>query len=121
MRAPPPLPRLLLVQRRALTVVAVLFFVSLIVAFANGFWLMSRLANALLVTLPVAYLWSRLNLRGLEVTVERPASGGLQEGDYFEERITVVNRSWLTKLWLEVEGLSDLPGHAPRRVISLSP
>jgi uncharacterized protein (DUF58 family) len=121
MRALRRLLRFLLVRHRSLTVLTVLFFLALIVAFANGFWLMSRLANVILVAVPVAYVWARLNLRGLEVTVERPAAGGLQEGNSFEERITVVNRGWLSKLWLEVEDPSDLPGHAARRVISLAP
>lgn len=112
--------RFLLVRHRSLTVLTVLFFVALITAYANGFWLMARLANVILVTLPVAYLWARLNLRGLEVSVERPADR-LQVGNHFEERITVTNRSWFSKLWLEIQDLSELPGHAPRRVISLGP
>jgi uncharacterized protein (DUF58 family) len=112
--------RFLLVRHRSLTALTVLFFVALIVASATGFWLMARLANLILVVLPAAYLWARLNLRGLEVTVERP-NDRLQVGGYFDERITVVNRSWFTKLWLEVEDSSDLPGHVARRVISLPP
>ena len=114
------LGRFLFVRHRTLSIVVFLFFFSLIVAFANGFWLMSRLANALLVALPIAYVWARLNLSGLEVTVERPVDR-LQEGTYFEERITVVNQSWITKLWLEIEDASDLPGHVAKRVISLGP
>ena len=114
------LVRFLFVRHRSLTTVSVLFFVSLLVAFASGFWLMSRLANVILVAVPIAYLWARLNLRGLEVTVDRPVDR-LQEGSYLEERITVVNRGWFTKLWLEVEDISDLPGHSARRVISLAP
>ncbi len=120
MRALRRLLRFLFVEHRSLTVVVVLFFVSLVVAFATGFWLLARLANVLLVAIPVGYVWARLNLRGLEVTVERPVDR-FQEGGYFEERITLVNRGWFTKLWLEVEDLSDLPGHAAKRVVSLAP
>jgi len=112
--------RFLTVRHRTLTVLTTLFVVALVIAFANGFWLMSRLANVILVAVPVAYLWSRLNLRGLEVTVERPQDR-LQVGGHFEERITVRNRDFFTKLWLEVEDLSDLPGHRAKRVISLGP
>lgn len=112
--------RFLAVEHRSLTVLVSLFFVALVVAFANGFWLMSRLANVILVAIPLAYVWTRMNLRGLEVTVERPVDR-LQEGNDFEERITVVNRGWFTKLWLEVDDLSDLPGHKAARVISLGP
>jgi len=65
-------------------------------------------------------VWAWINVRGLEVTVQRPVDR-LQEGNDFEERITVLNRSWFSKLWLEVEDPSDLPGHSARRVISLGP
>ncbi len=110
----------LLLRNRSLVIVIALFVSSLIVAFANGFWLMSRLANVLLLTVPAAYVWARLNLGGLAVTVERPQDR-LQEGNLYEERITIENRGWFTKLWLEVEDLSELPGHAAKRVISLGP
>jgi uncharacterized protein (DUF58 family) len=120
MRALRRLFHYLLVRHRSLTVLVVVFVIALIVAFSTGFWLMSRLANVILVAVPIAYLWSRLNLRDLEVTVVRPTDR-LQEGNDFEERITVVNRGWFTKLWLEVEDPSDLPGHTARRVISLGP
>ncbi len=110
----------LLVRHRSLTVLTALFFAALITAFATGFWLMARLANVILVAFPIAYVWSWFNMRGLEVTVERP-NDRLQVGNHFVERITIANRTWLTKLWLEVEDLSDLPGHQARRVISLGP
>jgi uncharacterized protein (DUF58 family) len=112
--------RFFLVRHRSLTALSVLFSVALAIAFANGFWLMARLANVILVALPIAFVWSWFNVRGLEVDVERP-NDRLQVGDAFEERITVRNKTWFTKLWLEVEDLSELPGHAPRRVISLGP
>lgn len=112
--------RFLFVRHRALTFAAALFFASIVLAFANGYWVTARLANLLLVLIPLAYVWSRLNLRGLEVTVQRPTDR-LQEGGHFEERITVTNRSFFTKLWLEVEDLSDLPGHTSRRIITVAP
>jgi uncharacterized protein (DUF58 family) len=120
MRRARRLARFVFVRQRSLTICLALIVASFVVAFANGFWLMSRLANVLLVAVPVAYLWGRLNLFGLDATVERPVDR-LQEGNQFEERITVVNKSWFTKLWLEVEDPSDLPGHSARRVISLGP
>ncbi|MDZ4278898.1 MAG: DUF58 domain-containing protein, partial [Dehalococcoidia bacterium] len=112
--------RFLSVRHRSLIVLIALFLASLILAFATGFWLLSRLANVILVAIPVAYLWTRLNLRGLEVSVARLVDR-VQEGHDFQERITVKNCSWFTKLWLEVEDLSELPGHSAKRVISLPP
>jgi len=109
-----------LVRHRSLTALSVLVSVALVISFSNGFWLMARLANVILVALPIAFVWSRLNVRGLEVDVER-LDDRLQVGDLFEERITIKNQNFFTKLWLEVEDLSELPGHTPRRVISLGP
>jgi len=114
------LSRFLFVKHRSLTVLSTVFVVAVTVAYADGFWLASRLANVILLTIPLAYVWARFNVRGLEVSVERPHDR-LQEGGDFEDRITVTNKSWFTKLWLEVEDLSDLPGHSSRRVISLAP
>jgi uncharacterized protein (DUF58 family) len=112
--------RFLFVQHRSLTIILALFFVAVGIALGSGFWLMARLANVILLAIPIAYVWGKLNLRWLEVSAERPFDR-LQEGNQFEERITVTNRSWLTKLWLEIEDLSDLPGHSARRVISIGP
>ncbi|MGB2694165.1 MAG: DUF58 domain-containing protein [Dehalococcoidia bacterium] len=110
--------RFLFVRHRALTFTTIVFLSSIALAFANGYWIMARTANMMLLLIPLAFLWSRINLRGLEVSVQRPVDR-LQEGGYFEERITVTNRSWFTKLWLEVEDTSELPGHDARRIIGL--
>ena len=56
MRALVRLIHFVFIQNRALTAVSILFVVSLVVAFSSGFWLMSRLANILLVLIPVAYV-----------------------------------------------------------------
>ncbi|GAG37553.1 unnamed protein product, partial [marine sediment metagenome] len=112
--------RFLFVEHRSLTAVTIVFFVSLIVAFSTGFWLVSRLAYVILIGVPLAYVWSRWNVRGLEVTVERHMDR-LQAGQLFEERITVENRSWFNKLWLEVDDPSGLAGHRARRVLALGP
>jgi uncharacterized protein (DUF58 family) len=112
--------RFLFVRHRSLTVFTLLFFTTITVAYASGFWLAARLANVILLTIPLAWVWARLNLSGLEVDVQRQEDR-LQEGGDFEERISVTNKSWFTKLWLEVEDLWELPGRQPRRVISLPP
>ena len=104
----------------SLTVLGLIFFVCLMSALSTGFWLPARLAYVVLLSIPVAYFWARANTRDLQVTVERPQDR-LQEGQEFQERITVKNLSWLTKLWLEVEDPSDMPGHSARQVITLGP
>jgi uncharacterized protein (DUF58 family) len=108
------------VRHRALTAASVIFVVALVCGFATGFWLLFRLAYVVVVAVPLSYLWARLNLWGLDVTVERRVDR-LQEGQSTEDRITVRNRSWVYKLWLEVDDPSDLPGRAVKRVIALGP
>jgi uncharacterized protein (DUF58 family) len=104
----------------SLTAICVIFFVCIISSLSTGFWLPARLAYVIMFGVPIAYFWAKANARNLEVTTERPLDR-LQEGQEFTERITVKNRSWFTKLWLEVDDPADLPGHNARRVITLGP
>jgi uncharacterized protein (DUF58 family) len=108
----------LLVENRTLTGVVVLWFVCAIVALSTGFWLTWRLAYVAMLGVPLAYVWSRLNLRGIEVTADR-SGDRLQEGGDYEERITVKNNSWLAKVWLEIDDPSEMPGHHARRVLTV--
>ncbi|HYM16560.1 MAG TPA: DUF58 domain-containing protein [Dehalococcoidia bacterium] len=110
--------RAMFVTRRTLTGVFLLWVACVVIALSTGFWLTWRLAYVAMVGVPVAYLWSRANLWGLEVTPDRHIDR-LQEGAQFDERITIRNRSWLPKIWLEVDDPSEMPGHDARRVITL--
>ena len=118
MRGIARLYRHLFVQNRALTAVTILFFACVFIAISTGFWLTWRLAYAVVIGVPLAYAWSRINIRGLEVTPDRHIDR-LQEGAQFEERITVRNRSWFGKIWLEVDDPSEMPGHNARRVVTI--
>src|SRR5688572_12222644 len=104
----------------SLTLIAIIFFICVISALSTGFWLPTRLAYVILFGVPIAYFWAKANTRNLQVTTERPMDR-LQEGQEFEERITVKNLGWFTKLWLEVTDPSDLPGHVARSILSLGP
>jgi len=110
--------RQVFVTNRSLTAVAVLFLSCIIIALSTGFWLSWRLAYVAMIGVPIAYVWSRLNLNGLEVEPDRHTDR-LQEGAQFEERITVRNRTWLGKIWLEVDDPSDMPGHNAKRVVTV--
>jgi uncharacterized protein (DUF58 family) len=104
----------------SLTVIAILFGVCVLSALATGFWLPTRLAYVILLGVPLAYVWAKGNTRNLQVTVERP-NDRLQEGLEFVERITVKNNGWFTKLWLEVDDPSDMPGYQAKQIITLGP
>ncbi len=110
--------RRLFVDDRTLTGVVLLFFACVIIALSTGFWLTWRVAYIAVVGIPLAYVWSRLNLRGIEITPDRHTDR-LQAGGVFEERITVRNTTWLTKIWLEVNDPSEMPGHNARRVVTV--
>lgn len=118
MRGLRSLVRFLFVTHRPLTSVAILWAASVVVAISTGFWLTWRLTYVVMFGVPLAYAWSRLNLGGLEIAADRSADR-LQEGAQYEERITVRNRGWLSKIWLEINDPSDMPGHSARRVITV--
>lgn len=104
----------------SLTAIGVIFFVCVTSALSTGFWLPTRLAYIIMFGVPIAYYWAKANTQNLEVSTERPVDR-LQEGQDFVERITVRNKGWFTKLWLEVEDSSTIPGHNATRVITLGP
>jgi uncharacterized protein (DUF58 family) len=110
--------RRVFVENRTLTAVVILWLSCIFIALSTGFWLTWRLAYVAMVGVPIAYAWSRFNIRGIEVIPDRSADR-LQEGGVYEERITIKNRSWLAKIWLEVDDPSEMPGHHARRVVTV--
>ena len=118
MRRAQRIARSLFVTNRSLTAVVLLWTACVIIALSTGFWLTWRIAYIVMIGVPVAYVWSRMNLRGLEVIPDRHGDR-LQVGAQFEERITVKNTSWLAKVWLEVDDPSEMPGHNARRVLTV--
>ncbi|HDN81032.1 MAG TPA: DUF58 domain-containing protein [Chloroflexi bacterium] len=65
----------------------------------------------------LSFLWTWLNLRGLEIEMIVP-SIRTQVGQVMEEELVIRNTSPLPKFWLEVRDHSTLPGHTAGRVIS---
>ncbi len=64
--------------------------------------------------------WAWLSLRWVEIS--RVGNGDRASvGDYYEETLTLRNRSFLPKLWLEVRDISELPGLRINCVQSLKP
>jgi uncharacterized protein (DUF58 family) len=110
--------RSLFITHRSLTAVVILFVACVAIALSTGFWLTWRLAYVAMVGVPLAYIWSRINLLGIVVVPDRHVDR-LQEGGRFEERITIRNNGWFGKIWLEVDDPSDMPGHSARRVVTV--
>jgi uncharacterized protein (DUF58 family) len=90
-----------------------------VVGFATGFWLLFRVAYATAIAVPLVYLWTRSMANGLEVEVAR-RSHRVTQGQHLEGRVVVRSKSWLPKIWLEIEDPSSVPGHASRRVLTLA-
>jgi uncharacterized protein (DUF58 family) len=110
--------RSIFVAHRSLAFVGTLWLTSVIVAISTGFWLTWRFSYVLMAVVPLAYVWSKINLRGLEIIADR-STDRLQEGAQYEERITVRNRTWLSKIWLEINDPSDMPGHRARQIVTV--
>ena len=92
-----------------------------LLALGSGHPLLARLAWTLWGFIGVAALLTWSALRG--VVIERQTRTARTEvGGLMEETLRVTNRSWLPKLWLEVDDDSELPGHrASRALASLGP
>ncbi|MGQ9567197.1 MAG: DUF58 domain-containing protein [Anaerolineae bacterium] len=65
----------------------------------------------------LAAFWAWTNVLGLEVQRDL-ASPRSQVGKILEERLSIRNRSPLTKLWVEVRDDSTLPGHMASQVVT---
>ncbi len=101
-----------------LLLVVAAFGTAAALAAISGYWIFYRAAYVLGGLIPVCFIWARLHVRGLDVTVER-SNERLQVGQQSEARVHLKSNSSFTKLWLEVEDLTDMPGAAPGAVITL--
>lgn len=98
--------------------VIVLIVVLVVVASVYQWPALHPIIYSLVAFLLLAFLWSRVSVKGL--AVERGlASDRVQVGQSATERITIVNRGFLPKLWVEARDFSSLPGHRISRVVHL--
>lgn len=94
---------------RARTLILVLAL-TLFAALATGREYLFNLAYLWASLLVLAFVWSWSSLRGLEL-VRTPRGPRAQVGRVFEERLSLRNRSWWPKLWVEIHDESELPDH----------
>ncbi len=90
---------------------------SWILAFNTGRDLAYSVSYLLSAVLLLSYAWAWNSLRAIglrRVTRTRRS----QVGQFAEEQFEIVNRGWLSKLWLEIKDDSTLPWHDASRVIS---
>ncbi len=99
---------------QAILLIGVLFFFSI----SSGWTVLYKLTYVLLTLFILSWLWARYSLRKL--TFHRnTASGRVQVGETFEERLMLDNTSVLPKLWVQIADGSDLPGHRAGYVASM--
>src|SRR5947209_5004994 len=101
-----------------------LFVVSALVtmsafAFVSGYWFFYRAAYVLGGLVIICLIWARVHAGALEVAVER-ANDRLQVGQEAEAKVRLRSRSKFTKVWLEAEDETDMPGTPARTVLTLS-
>ena len=106
-------------MRRPVGLVA-LFLGTALVALAGGWWLMFYVAWLLLFLMVVAYVLAFVGLRHLYFD-RRARVLRAEVGSYFDEQVIVENRSWIPKLWLEIEDQGQHPEHTASFVVSLGP
>jgi len=87
-------------------------------AIISGYWLFYRAAYVLGGLAPICYVWARVHIGALDVSVERPTDR-LQVGQHAEARVRLKSRSMWTKLWLELEDETDMPGPPTRTVLTI--
>ncbi len=87
-------------------------------AVSSGWHPLYILMYVLLCLLILAWVWSRYSLRQM-VFRRTSASGRVQVGETFEERLMLDNLSALPKLWVQIADGSTLPGHRAGYVASM--
>jgi uncharacterized protein (DUF58 family) len=98
--------------------VAIALGSTLGLAIGTGHWVFYRATYVLGALVPVCLIWARVNLGGLDVTVERGADR-LQVGQVVQSTVRVASRSVFTKLWLQVEDETDMPGLPARTIVTV--
>lgn len=99
---------------QAILLIAVLGFFAI----SSGWKVLYWLTYVLLTLFILSWLWARYSLRQL-VFRRSTASGRVQVGEVFDERLMLDNVSVMPKLWVQIADSSSLPGHRAGYVASM--
>ena len=99
---------------QAILLIIALLFLSI----SSGWSVLYKLTYVLLTLFILSWLWARYSLRKLEFH-RNTASGRVQVGETFEERLMLDNTSIMPKLWVQIADSSTLPGHRAGYVASM--
>src|SRR3990172_3025118 len=89
-----------------------------VLAVISGYWFFSRAAYVLGGLVPICFIWARIHAGSLHVGVDG-ANDRLQVGQEAEARVRLKSGSSFTKIWLETEDETDMPGKPARTVLTL--
>jgi uncharacterized protein (DUF58 family) len=89
-----------------------------VLAGVTGHWLFYRGAYVIGGLIPLCFIWSRIHSCDLSVDIER-TTDRLQVGQEAETRLRMKSSSMFTKLWLEVEDETNMPGVPSKTVVTL--
>jgi uncharacterized protein (DUF58 family) len=100
--------------------ILVLLAVTLVFALGTGLPVYFRVFFLTALVMAGGFTWAFLNLRSVSITVHR-TYGNLRVGESLESQIAIHNPSLLPRSSLEINDLSELPGHDTGAVVNLSP
>ena len=89
-----------------------------VLAIISGYWFFYRGAYVIAGLIGVCFVWARIHAGGLEVRVER-TNDRLQVGQLAEARVRLKSHSSFTKVWLEAEDETNMPGKPVRTVVTI--
>ena len=107
-----------LYRNHSLLFVLIALLTMTVLAAISGSWFFYRAAYVLGGLIVLCFFWARIHAGALEATVER-ANERLQVGQEAEARVRLKSRSIFTKLWLEVEDETNMPGAPARAVMTI--
>ncbi|MEO6196756.1 MAG: hypothetical protein ABIP58_01465, partial [Dehalococcoidia bacterium] len=100
-----------IIVNHSLVFVLAAFVAAAVMAAITGHWLFYRGAYLIGGLIALSFVWTRVMSRGLEIEVERETER-LQVGQETETRLRFKSRSAWTKVWLEVEDETNIPGRS---------
>src|SRR5205807_3891296 len=98
--------------------VIIMIIVLAFLAVSSGWRVLYLLTYVLLVLFILSWFWTRYSLRKM-VFRRTAASGRVQVGETFDERLMLDNLAVIPKLWVQIADGSTLPGHRAGYVASL--
>jgi len=90
---------------------AILLIIALaFLAISSGWDVLYHITYVLIILYILSWLWARYSLRKL-IFRRTAASGRVQVGEIFDERLMLDNLGVIPKLWVQIADGSTLPGH----------